>query len=312
MSSKDCCVALVPLDAYPQSLVDAATNRILTAVAGDRAFSGAKVLVKPNLICARNGALACSEPAVMQGVARWFIDRGAHVKLGDSPAFGSAKAVLRACGALEELVRLGVEIVEFDRVERVVVADTLEVQVAAASRECDLLVNVPRVKAHAQARVTMAVKNMFGCVAGPRKAWWHMAYGGKYGSFAERLVLLLAAFPNSISVLDGVRAMHETGPIHGKPFSAGVLGASTSPVALDTAFLHLFGVVPESCPLWAAAKKLGVPGVMLEDISWLLLSPGDFCVEGFRVPDSLMPIRFNPFRYLKNSIRRAAAPYLAR
>ncbi len=305
-------VALLPLATYAQDSLDNVVNQLLSVTCGGGSFAGSQVLIKPNLICARNGGLACSEPVLLESVARWFLDQGAKVKLGDSPAFGSARSVLEAIGALAGLSNLGVEIVEFNQTEKIALPDGKELRVATAPRECDILVNVPRVKAHAQARVTMAVKNMFGCVAGLRKAWWHMAYGGKNGSFAELILQLLPAFPHSLSLLDGIKAMHVSGPIHGEPFSVGVLGCSANAIALDTAFLDILGINPADCPLWATAAGKGYAGVSLDHIEWTFLQSNTLNVEGFIVPEKLMPIRFHPLRFIKSSIRRIAQPILQR
>ena len=305
-------VALLPLKTYAQEYLDDTVNQLLAVTCGDGSFAGSQVLIKPNLICAQNGALACSEPALLASVARWFLDRSATVKLGDSPAFGSARAVLEAIGAFSDLSKLGVDIIEFNQTENVALPDGRTLRVATAPRECDILVNVPRVKAHGQARVTMAVKNMFGCVAGLRKAWWHMAYGGKKGSFSELILQLLPVFSHSIALLDGIKAMHVTGPIHGKPFGVGVLGCSANAVALDSAFLDILGIAPADCPLWVAAARREYAGVLLKQIEWTFLQSNAFNVNGFIVPEKLMPIRFNPFRFIKNSVRRIALPLLQR
>ena len=305
-------VALLPLKTYGKGSLDETVNQLLSVTCGGGTFAGSQVLIKPNLISAQNGGLACSEPVLLESVGRWFLDRGAKVKLGDSPAFGSARSVLEAIGAFTGLRNLGIEIVEFDQTEKITLADGNELRVATSPRECDILVNVPRVKAHAQARVTMAVKNMFGCVAGLRKAWWHMAYGGKNGSFAELILQLLQAFPHSVSLLDGIQAMHVTGPIHGEAFRAGVLGCSDNAIALDTAFLDILGIHPVDCPLWSTAARKGYEGVLLPQIEWAFLQSDALKVDGFLVPEKLMPIRFNPFRFVKSSVRRIALPFFQR
>ena len=51
---------------------------------------GSKVLLKPNLVAAgRPADLACTHPEFVAAVAQWFVDHGAKVAVGDSPATGS-------------------------------------------------------------------------------------------------------------------------------------------------------------------------------------------------------------------------------
>ncbi|WP_028584697.1 DUF362 domain-containing protein [Desulfogranum mediterraneum] len=303
MAEEKSSVGLLACADYDSSGLALGVDQLLTAVLARSSWHSCHVLVKPNLISASR-ALACTEPAVLAAVCGWFIDRGARVEVGDSPAFGTAGNVLDRIGALAPLQRLGVGVREFDQAEQLVLPGGGKVGLAAAARECDLLVNLPRLKAHAQTRLTMAVKNLFGCVVGFRKPWWHMVHGGEAGSFLERIVELPAVLPPGVALLDGIRAMHVTGPVHGRPFQLGLLGCARNGVALDTALLKVLDVAPSSCPLWGAARRLGRAGVELEEISWLFQRPEELAVRGFCLPDELMPIRFNPFRFLKNSLRR--------
>jgi uncharacterized protein (DUF362 family) len=41
----------------------------------------------------------------------------------------------------------------------------------------DVVINLPKVKSHMQLTLTLGVKNLFGCVPGKMKAWWHMEAG---------------------------------------------------------------------------------------------------------------------------------------
>ena len=43
--------------------------------------------------------------------------------------------------------------------------------------EADVVINLPKLKSHVQLTMSMGVKNLFGCVPGKMKAWWHMEAG---------------------------------------------------------------------------------------------------------------------------------------
>ncbi|MCL2789207.1 MAG: DUF362 domain-containing protein [Desulfobulbus sp.] len=296
---------MTTLPRYEQPLVEAAVDGLLTVMPGHPTLRTAKVLLKPNLITTRNGRLACTDSRIIVAVAQWFQAHGAQVAVGDSPSFGSARAVLADIGALPGLQRLGVPVREFHRSKEIVLPCGQKAALATAALECDLLVNLPKVKAHAQMRVTLAVKNLFGCLAGFHKPWWHMAYGGNSGRFADLLVDLLAALPVGCTVVDGVIAMHRTGPIHGDPYPLGMLAGGVNPVAVDTALLALLGIDPDSCPLWHAARWAGLDGTTMAGLVFPLLHPADCAVHDFAVPEILEPIRFNPFRFVNSSIKRA-------
>jgi len=298
-------VALVRCSAYsPPDFLDGCVDQLISAVGRPAHLSGLQVMLKPNLISAKHGDLPCTEAAFMLSVARWFVDGGAKVSIGDSPAFGSATSVLARLGVLNDLQSLGVVVSDFDATRKLTLASGVSATVAVDALDCDLLVNLPRIKAHAQMRVTMAVKNCFGCLAGLHKPWWHMIYGGPSGRFADLLVELLDVLPECLSLADGIRVMHVSGPMDGKAYPLGVVAAGTNPVAVDTALLAVLGVRPDRCPQQQAVVRAGIPGSLLENLSFPLSAPDALRVDDFLVPESLNPIRFNPFSFVQSSLRR--------
>jgi len=306
MRSADFFVFLTSLPQYEPDLVEPAIDGLLTALLPEsQTLRTARVLLKPNLITARNGLLACTDSRIIVAVARWLLAHGARVAVGDSPSFGSARAVLAAIGALPALQRLDVPVLEFRRSREIVLACGQKAALATAALECDLLVNLPKVKAHSQMRVTLAVKNLFGCLAGFQKPWWHMVHGGSGGRFADLLVELLAALPAGCTVVDGVVAMHRTGPVHGEPYSLGILAGGVNPVAVDTALLALLGIDPHRCPLWHAARRAGFDGTTMAELAYPLMHPADLAVHDFAVPETLGPVRFNLLQFVRSSIKRA-------
>ncbi len=297
-------VALSAQSSYEKMVLNTAIDALLAPVRPGN-LRGQQILLKPNLITARNGRLACTDGRFIAAVARWFLDMGARVTVGDSPSFGSARSVLRAIGVLPELERLAVSTVEFRHVTEMMLPCGQRAALATAALECDLLVNLPKVKAHSQMRLTLAVKNLFGCLVGFHKPWWHMVHGGADGRFADLLVDLLKVLPPGCTVVDGIVAMHETGPIHGEPHPLGILAAGVNPVAVDTALLAVLGVDPRLVPLWCAADRAAIAGTRMEDLVFPLSQPGSLVVQpAFAVPETLTPVRFNPLRFGKNAIKR--------
>jgi len=281
-----------------------AVSLLLESCRGSGTLGDSRVLLKPNLISARMGALACTEGRFILAAAQWFLDRGARVTVGDSPAFGTAESVLHKIGAAVPLRKMGCSLSNFDRVRHVTLSSGIRAGLAADALDCDLLVNMPRVKAHAQLRVTLAVKNLFGCLAGMRKPLWHMVYGGKGNVFADHLVELLPVLPPSVTLVDGVVVMHRTGPMTGEPFSLGIAASGTNPVAVDLALLSVLGIAPESCPLMRACIEKRLIGADPKALEYPLDNPAELAVDSFAVPDELSPIRFNPFRFARGSLQR--------
>ncbi|OGR19333.1 MAG: hypothetical protein A2X81_03630 [Desulfobacterales bacterium GWB2_56_26] len=296
-------VVLQRCDGYDLPVVEAAVYSALAGLSHGN-FHGKTVLLKPNLIAASGPALACTHPHCIAAVAAWFHGHGARVLVGDSPAFGSAAKVCDKHGITKALARLDVRLVEFTTPVRQRLSGGVTVTVAAEALECDLLVGLPKVKAHNQMYVTLAVKNLFGIVVGVGKAMMHMVHGRGHRHFAGILLDLLDLLPQQLHVADGICAMHVSGPLDGRPLPLYCIAAAQSPVAMDTALLSVLELDHECSPLWQEAearKLLGSDGAM---IGYPCLLPQDFKGAGFIAPMQLNPVRFNPCRFLRGMMRR--------
>lgn len=268
---------------------------------------GMRVLVKPNLLTSRT--LACTSPEIVAAVCKLLLDGGCKVEVADSPGFGRAKAVAHAIGLDAKLARLGLEVLPMNK------AVPLKLDVPGADRqpvfmvsqravECDYLLSVPRIKAHGQMRITLAVKNLFGCVCGARKAIVHAREGREPDLFAACLAALWAALPPSGAFVDGIVAMSGTGPSRGRPFDLGLLGASSSAVAMDRALLAALDIPAWQVPLAAALAQRKDNEEIAAPLFYPLLKPEDFDAKGFAVPQELAHTSFRPGRLIKSMARR--------
>lgn len=268
---------------------------------------GSRVLLKPNLLTSRStGHLACTHPVFVAAAAAWFVEQGARVIIGDSPAFGTARGVMKTVGIADVVSALPVQCIDFDQTITVKPSEKLTVNVAQAALECDLLINLPRAKAHSQFHMTLALKNYFGTVAGFQKPCWHLRYGNAPEQFAANLVDLMLILPAGLSLLDGIVAMQGTGPVSGLPYPLGLIGASTNPVALDTAVYQILGLDLNKSMLWQECAKRGLAGHDPNRLDFPLESPENFSVEDFKSPAFLKPVSFNPLRMLVSACRRFA------
>ena len=270
-------------------------------------LAGKQVMLKPNLISSRGAEIACPNTLWLVAVAEWFIDRGARVYIGDSPAFGTAEQVMRKRGMSSALAHLDVTVVNFVTPVPKELSHGVRISVAREALECDLFVNLPKVKAHSQMFVTLAVKNLFGIVVGMRKGLAHMKNGVSHDKFADLMLDLVELLPSQVSLIDGVVAMHRQGPVNGDRLALGCLGASRDPVALDTSLLDVLDLEPRNCPIYRAAKKRQLAGGSREHLQYPLSEPADFHGSGFTAPTILNPVPFNPFRFIVSTIRRTAA-----
>ena len=304
-------VALAKCAEYDDPKLDDTVALLLDAIEC-RPTAGTKILVKPNLLAATPpDYLPCSHPAVVRAVCRRLLDLGAEVRVGDSPTFGNGAETARKIGLTKALSDLPVPIVKLDRPKWKRLSFGPIVPISGAVLSADLIVSVPKLKAHHQTRITGAVKNVYGCVPGLRKPVLHLMYGD-WGSCFERMLLeLWQELPPSFSLMDAVTAMHVHGPNNGQPYDLGLLAASRSPIALDSAVMHLLGLHPAQAPLWKTAERLGLPGSRLDDLTFPLEEPGCFSAAGFETPELLFPISFRPLPTLAHFIKKSRRTALA-
>ena len=293
-------VALLRCATYDRPVLRERLNTVLSSLS----FSvprGSSVLLKPNLVTGRNpSSPACTNGFFIAAIAEWFLDHGAQVAVGDSPAFGSGRQVMEACGITTALQRLPVTLLDFSHKEEITLRCGIKTTLAAEIFAYDYLINLPKLKAHSQMLLSCAVKNLFGSVLGYRKAMAHMRHGDHESRFAAMIVDLSALLPQGISILDGVIAMHREGPIYGEPHPTGIIGASRDPVALDTAILQLLGVQAEASPLWRECQRRGLPGAEFRNLHYPLLTPEELAISTFFLPATLTPVRFRLRSFLKN------------
>jgi uncharacterized protein (DUF362 family) len=303
-------VALERADSYDPAVVGPAIERAVAAVAGwdARIRRGDRVLVKPNCISNVPASRpAQTHPAVILQVCRQLLDFGARPFVGDSPAWGSLPGNLRLLGILDELARLGVPVVEFKHSlkapnPRGKVFHRLAV--ASAAIEADAIVNLPKLKTHRQLLMTVALKNMFGCVAGRRKAWWHVKAGSYDNYFSRMLVETYELLRPAVNIIDAVVAMEGPGPIKGRPRAINLVMASTDGPALERVTAEIVGVKPGRLRTLAAARELGVGTPYLDRIDVVGVPLSDARLADFALP-SLLPIGFSFPRLVKGAFKNA-------
>lgn len=273
--------------------------------------SGGKVLVKPNMLRADRTGLTCTDALVVAAVCRYLLDRSCRVTIGDSPGFGTAKGVAKAMGLREALDKAGcgrIPVITLDNpIPRPLIMGG-SVGISRHALDADHILNLPKLKAHVQMRVTGAVKNLFGCVSGVRKAFLHSRLGdreeGGIDFFSSAVADIASHLPPVTSLADAVIAMHVRGPSGGKPYPARLLAASASPVALDTALYTLLDVSPEDVPLWRELRRRKAPGAFPEDIVFSGEPASSFDLAGFYLPEALMAQSFNPARLFRSTLKR--------
>lgn len=296
-------VSLTRCNGYGSVNIRAALLKHFNLHGGISAFisRGDKVLIKPNMISPRPAECAVqTDPAVIIELAKVLLDFGARPFVADSPAWGNAAACAEALGIVEPLKKLGVRIKQLSRpVKRTLEHSGAKIGISSVALEADKIINLPKLKTHQQLVMTIAVKNIFGCVSGKAKAIWHYRKGATFDDFCTMLIDIYKLLGPVLTIIDAVVVMEGPGPIRGNPKRLGWLTASVDPIAAEVVCCDLIGLVPQELPLIKTAEKIGFGCTNRQNIQIV----GDLPLVDAPVrlaPAELTPLRFAPARIVKS------------
>lgn len=299
-------VCLLQATSYDLSVLRSSMEALLAPLGGMSAFvkPGDRVLLKPNLLTGARPTKECvTRPEIVYCVAKLVQEAGGLPFLGDGPAFGSARGVAKANGYLPLVEELKIPIVEFSGQRYKTVGDEFDhLLLSKEVMNADVVINLPKVKSHVQITLTMGVKNLFGCVPGKMKAWWHMEAGKDADRFGQMLVETARTISPNLTILDGILGHEGNGPSGGEPRELGLLAASADVFALDRAIVAVLQVDPDRIPTVRMARRLGLCPE-LEAIEFPLSRPEELAIEDWKWPDKMMPIDFGAPRVVKSTFK---------
>lgn len=262
---------------------------------------GKRVLLKPNAgrIAAENSGI-CAHPAVVAAAIDAFRAAGAEVSVGESPISGvSSIEALEATGIADAARERGCPLIDMDLRKPMLVAlpDGVAIKslkVCPELAEFDIIVSIPVMKTHMHTGVTLAVKNMKGCLWRRSKVVLHML---PRDPDAEEKPLDVAIADMSdvlrphFSLIDGTVGMEGLGPSAGKAKPMGVVVAGDDAYAADAVACHLMEIDPESVPHLRLGAERGIGTLDLEKID---VEPGDWraLAKPFAAPPNDLKIEF--------------------
>ncbi len=250
-------VAFIGQRDYEPISLEASIRRAIDAAGFDlAAVRGKRVLLKPNMLGAFAVSMATTtHPEFVAAAGRIFKKAGAEVWVGDSSnGVHPRDQVWEVTGIREACRREGLIEKPFEAAGSDERAGFLISKVPLAA---DVIVNLPKLKTHSLTVMTLAVKNMYGCICGLQKSALHAKHPKPY-EFSEMCVRLAEAVKPALSIIDGVVAMEGNGPSGGPLKNLGVIAAGVNMHAVDWACCALVGVAPMEVDTVRAAVSLGL------------------------------------------------------
>jgi uncharacterized protein (DUF362 family)/NAD-dependent dihydropyrimidine dehydrogenase PreA subunit len=261
------------------------------------------ILLKPNLLRATEEA--CTQATFVDGVLSYLKKKGVNmenVRIGDSPGQirTTASKIAQEVGIFQVAEKMGVQFVDFesDTPFHEIVEDALHLKdyyVSKAVKECDVLINLPKLKTHGEATITGAIKNYWGIIPGGLKAKYHLLGKNpeKFGeTLADNYAWVVKNKPNRITVYDLERVMYGTmGPVSGPMKEWGLILAGTDELALDLIALEIgkfkgLNFVPHLKN--ASERELGIHNIDQIEIVGISLQEAKNIAPKFKTPGKSM------------------------
>lgn len=223
-----------------------------------------KILVKPNCVSPKNPLTGITtDSRVIEGIIEFLRNNGAQdITIGEGGNRQTDRA-FDVTGIREVALRRGLKLVNFNNDEGVEVeissAKALHrVSIARTILNSTCIVNVPKLKIHHMAQVTLSIKNLMGVIVGDRGAIMHR-------QIDDKLVDLASLVKPKLNVIDGIVGS-EMDEVHGKPIPMNILIAGIDMVATDTVGCAVMGVDPEMVRHLKLAEERGLGIANLDEI----------------------------------------------
>ena len=241
-----------------------------------------------------------THPQVVAAAIDAFVDAGADVAVGESPITGvNALDAFDRCGIKQVAEERNCPLIDMDerRYVSMKVPDGVAIRKLKVCRdvlEHDIIVSIPVMKMHMHTGVTLAVKNMKGCLWRRSKVDLHML--PRLPDTNEKtldiaIADMSAVLRSHLAIVDGTIGMEGLGPSAGKAKEMDVVLAGIDPFAADAVACTLMGVSPHDIPHLRIGADRGY-GII--DIDRIDVYPEDWKMAGrpFELPPENLSIEF--------------------
>jgi uncharacterized protein (DUF362 family)/NAD-dependent dihydropyrimidine dehydrogenase PreA subunit len=205
-----------------------------------------KILIKPNILAPQPPEKAVTtHPVIIEELCKILKQYNAKIYIGESSGNETKKAF--EVSGISRLKKYA-EIVNFETVDKEIVDfKTLKkVPLPKILKEVDLIIDVAKLKTHASTGVTLCVKNLYGCIPGRLKSYYHKILRLPK-IFAQFLLELHDNIKPQLNIIDGVIGLEGMGPgTLGKPIKSNLIIAGTNAIATDIIASKIMGFDPDS------------------------------------------------------------------
>jgi uncharacterized protein (DUF362 family) len=247
---------------YGEDLYDL-VRRILTEHGVD--VTGKRVVLKPNLVEFDENTVINTHPKLVHATLEAFRAAGAaEVKIAEGPGHRRVTLDLAESAGYFDMIPDFEKVftdLNLDEVSEIPLRggySPLEsLYLPNTVLDCDLLVSMPKLKAHHWVGATLSMKNFFGLVPGAIYGWPKNVL--HWAGIEQCIADLHVAFPGGFAIVDGIVGMEGNGPIQGAAREVGVVVAGADRIAVDATCSRIMRFEPSRVPyldLVAGAEQL--------------------------------------------------------
>jgi uncharacterized protein (DUF362 family) len=220
-------------------------------------------MLKPNLVRPELKQFPCNttDKRVILAVAQVCKDAGAkEVTVGENPGYGiTSRFAFRLSNLLHHMKEMDINPVFLDEEEKVNVPNPegilfRNVKVPKPYLNADVIINIPKMKTHLQAKVSLGIKNLHGIALDEQRLLYHRE------DINSKLIDILRIRIPELTVIDALWALEGQSPLFGNPIpDFNLIISGTDPVAVDSVGCSTMGFDPEEIAMIRIARqqKLG-------------------------------------------------------
>jgi uncharacterized protein (DUF362 family) len=163
--------------------------------------------------------------------------------------------------------KTGAELVNLSTLPSLYIEDTIQgkrvkVQVPdLLNDEIDCFISVPVLKVHVMTKVSLSMKNLWGCYPDTMRCLHH-----KY--LSRKLAFLTKVLNPKIVLIDGTYALNGHGPMYGEAVKADLLIAANNPVVADAFGSAIMGIPVSKVEHIMIAEKEGLGTTNLDAVQF--------------------------------------------
>src|SRR5512143_74096 len=226
----------------------------------DTLSPGSKVFIKPNICFWRTGTLfpkwgVLTTTRVVEDVILLLLDRGiSDITLGEGTVLSNPQDRTTPADAFEKLgynllrTKYGIKVLNLHErlFKRIDLGAGVELNFNTDILQSDFVVNIPVLKTHMQAIVTLGIKNLKGAIDIASRKKCHSADSEKDLNYM--IARLANKLPPSLTILDGIYT-NEIGPsVDGNIRRSNILIASADVLSADMVGAKVLGHDPSTVP----------------------------------------------------------------